>query len=204
MNDIDRPDYVSLYALASAQSGYFTTTQAVAHGVSWRALSHHAGRGRFQRVRRGLYRFRDYPSSRYEEVVAAWLAVGAEGSIVSHETALDLHDLTDIIPLSIHLTVPRARRGLHPPVGVTLHTTIDPLHDEEVTIREGVRLTTPERTLLDVAEAGTGPEQVVQGIQTAIARGWITPSSISCRARERGARVADLVAAALNETAESA
>jgi len=204
MNDVNQPDYTSLYALASAQSGYFTTPQAAAHGVSWRALSHHAHRGRFQRLRRGLYRFRDYPSSRYEEVVAAWLAVGAEQSIVSHDTALDLHDLTDIIPLSIHVTVSRARRGLHPPVGVTLHTTIDSLGDDEVTIREGVRLTTPERTLLDVAEAGTAPEQVVQGIQTAIARGWITPSSIGNRALERGARVAHLVAAALDETVESA
>jgi len=103
MNDTSRPSYVSLYALASAQSGYFRTPQALAHGVSWRALSHHTDRGRFQRVRRGLYRFRDYPSSRYEEVVAAWLAIGAEGSIVSYDTALNLHDLTDIISLSIHL-----------------------------------------------------------------------------------------------------
>ena len=203
MNDITRPNYVSLYGLASAQSGYFTTPQAAAHGVSWRALSHHADRGRFQRVRRGLYRFRDYPSSRFEEVVAAWLAVGAEQSTVSHDTALDLHDLTDIIPLSIHVTVPRARRGLHPPAGVTLHTTIDPLGDDEVTIREGVRLTTPERTLLDVAEVGTAPEQVVQGIQTAIARGWVTPSSIGNRAGERGARVSNLVALALGEKAAS-
>ncbi len=203
MNDINRPDYASLYALASAQSGYFTTPQAAAHGVSWRALSHHAGRGRFQRLRRGLYRFRDYPSSRYEEVVAAWLAVGAEGSTVSHETALDLHDLTDIIPPAIHVTVPRARRGLHPPVGVTLHTTIEPLSDDEVTIREGVRLTTAERTLLDVAEAGTEPEQVIQGIRTAIARGWVTPASIGSRARERGAGVSNLVALALGEKAAS-
>jgi len=203
MNDITRPNYVLLYGLASAQSGYFTTPQAAAHGVSWRALSHHADRGRFQRVRRGLYRFRDYPSSRYEEVVAAWLAVGAEQSTVSHDTALDLHDLTDIIPLSIHVTVPRARRGLHPPAGVTLHTTIAPLGDDEVTIREGVRLTTPERTLLDVAEAGTAPEQVVQGIRTALARGWVTPSSIGNRARERGARVSSLVALALGEKAAS-
>ena len=117
--------------------------------------------------------------------------------------ALDLHELTDINPLSIHVTVPRARRGLHPPVGVTLHTTIEPLSDDEVTIREGVRLTTPERTLLDVVEAGTAPEQVVQGIRTAIARGWVTPSSIGSHARERGARVSNLVAQALGEKAAS-
>ncbi len=80
---------------------------------------------------------------------------------------------------------------------------IDPLGDDEVTTREGVRLTTPERTLLDVAEAGAAPEQVVQGIRTAIARGWVTPSSISNRAMERGARVSNLVAVALDEKAAS-
>ena len=197
MHDMAAPDYESLYALASAQAGYFTTKQARTHGISWRALTHHAGRGRFQRVRRGLYRFRDYPSSSYEEVVAAWLAMGAERSIVSHETALDIYDLTDLIPSSVHLTVPRAQRGLRPPAGVQLHTTLRPLRDDEVTIREGMRLTTPERTLLDAAEAGTAPDQVERGIQTALARGWVTPAQLRAHAAKRGGRVAQLVARAL-------
>ena len=198
MNDMHGPDYASLYGLASTQAGYFTTAQAREHGVSRRARAHHADRGRFQRVRRGLYRFRDYPSSAYEEVVAAWLAIGADRSVVSHDTALDIYDLSDIIPLSVHLIVPRAQRGLHPPTGVTLHTTILPLQDNEVTVREGVRLTAPERTLLDVAEAGTAPEQVERGIQAAVKRGWVQPEHILQHARERGARVAQLVAAALD------
>lgn len=201
MNDVAPPDYALLYALASAQSGYFTTAQAKEHGVSWRALTHHAASGRFQRVRRGLYRFRDYPSSPYEEVVAAWLAMGADRAVVSHDTALDIYDLTDVIPRSVHLIVPRAQRGLHPPAGVALHTTSAPLGDDEVTVREGVRLTTPERTLLDVAEAGTAPEQVERGIQSAIKRGWIQPARLCQRAQERGVRVARLVAAALENGA---
>lgn len=203
MNDISTPDYAALYALASTQSGYFTTTQAKEHGVSWRALTHHAAGGRFQRVRRGLYRFRDYPSSPYEEVVVAWLVIGADRGIVSHDTALDIYDLSDIIPLSVHLIVPRALRGLHPPAGVTLHTATVPPHNDEVTICEGVRLTTPERTLLDVAEAGTAPEQVERGIQTAIKRGWVQPARLRHRAQERGERVARLVAAALKNGPEA-
>lgn len=199
MNDTAAPDYVSLYAVASTQAGYFTTAQAREHGVSWRALAHHANRGRFQRVRRGLYRFRDYPSSPYEEVVAAWLAIGADRAVVSHETALDLYDITDISPRSVPLIVPRAQRGLHPPAGVTLHTTLAPLRADEVTIREGLPLTTPERTLLDVAAAGTAPEQVERGIQTAFKRGWVQPQHLRQQALERGARVARLVTAALDE-----
>ncbi len=204
MNDSYRPDYRGLYTLASMQAGYFTTPQAREHGISWRALTHHAARGRFQRVRRGLYRFRDYPSSLYEEVVAAWLAIGADRSVVSHDTALDLYDLTDIIPASVHLIVPRAQRGLHPPVGVTLHTTTRPLVDDEVTIREGVRLTTPERTLLDMIEAGTALEHTERGIQTALARGWLDASRFHDAAEERGPRVGRAVAAALGAETRSA
>jgi len=199
MNDRAAPDYASLFALASAQAGYFTTRQAAGHGVSWRALTHHTHSGRFQRVRRGLYRFRDYPSSPYEDVVAAWLTIGAARGIVSHETALDIYDLTDIIPSSVHLTVPRAQRGLRPPAGVVLHTTHHALRDDDITIREGVRLTTPERTLLDAAEAGTATDQVERGIQTAIKRGWVTPAQLRDHAGERGGRVAQLIATALRD-----
>ncbi len=204
MNDISVPDYEALYASASAQAGYFTSPQAREHGVSWRALTHHAARGRFRRVRRGLYRFRDYPSSLYEEVVAAWLAVGPDRSIVSHDTALDLYDLSDIIPSSVHLIVPRAQRGLHPPAGVTLHTTTCALRDDEVTIREGVRLTTPERTLLDMVEAGTALEHTERGIQTVLARGWLDTARFRRAAQERGPRVGRVVVAALGTETRSA
>jgi predicted transcriptional regulator of viral defense system len=150
-------------------------------------------------VRRALYRFRDYPSSVHEEVMAAWLAVGANRSIISHESALELHDLTDVIPHSIHLTVDRSLRGLRPLASVTLHTTVHVLPDADVTIREGMRVTSPERSLLDAAAAGTAPEQIVLGVRTAIQRGWASPSGISQRAQARGGRVAHLVQVALRE-----
>jgi len=155
-------------------------------------------------VQRDLYRFRDYPSSLYEEVVTAWLAIGADRSVVSHDTALDLYDLTDLIPSSVHLIVPRAQRGLHPPAGVTLHTTLCLLRDDEVTIREGVRLTTPQRTLLDMVEAGTALEHTERGIQTALARGWLDASQFHDAAKERGPRVGRAVAAALGAETRSA
>ena len=63
----------------------------------------------------GVYRFRDYPPSPREEVAAAWLAVGQDVAVVSHESALDLWDLSDVIPGAVHLTVPRAQRSLARP-----------------------------------------------------------------------------------------
>ena len=65
------PGRECLFDVAAAQQGYFTTAQAQVCGYSPALLSHHARGGRFLRVRRGLYRFREYPSSPREEVMAA-------------------------------------------------------------------------------------------------------------------------------------
>ena len=85
-----RPDRAGLFQLASGQRGYFTAAQARGHGFSRALLAHHARTGTLRRVRTGLYRFRDYPSTPREEVVAAWLSVGRDDAAVSHESA-DLH-----------------------------------------------------------------------------------------------------------------
>src|SRR3712207_2473830 len=97
-SDGRRPDRAGLFQLASEQRGYFTTTQARAYGYSRALLAHHARTGTLQRASTGVYRFRDYPSTPREEVVAAWLAVGQDVAVVSHETALELWDLGDLIP----------------------------------------------------------------------------------------------------------
>jgi predicted transcriptional regulator of viral defense system len=66
-------------------------------------------------VRRGLYRLSDYPSGEHEEIRAAWLTVGMERAIVSHESALVLHGLSDVLPNTVHLLTPREHRGIQPP-----------------------------------------------------------------------------------------
>jgi len=195
---IRSPDLPELFGVASGQAGYFTAAQAHACGYSKQLLSHHAATGRFIRLRRGLYRLRDYPSSRYEEVMAAWLAAGRDSAVVSHESALDLLDLSDVVPNHVHLTVPRSRRGLvlNPPI--SLHTKTDPLRPADIVIREGIRLTAPLRTILDAAETGTASEQVVMAIEQAGRRGWLVGSNLRARAQERGTRVAKLVEIALD------
>lgn len=202
MNDTTpttRPDNEALFATASEQAGYFTAAQARAASYSWPLLSYHAKHGRFVRVARGLYRLRDYPSSPREELIAAWLRLAPDAAI-SHESALELLDLSDIIPGSIHLTVPRARRRLVRQPGVTTHTTTRPLDAAEVFTREGVRLTTPARTIVDVAEGGAAPEQVIRATGQAIERGLTTPDRIRAAARSRGGRVRKLIETALSGT----
>jgi predicted transcriptional regulator of viral defense system len=202
MNDTTaatRPDSEALFATASEQAGYFTAAQARAAGYSWPLLSYHAKHGRFVRVARGVYRLRDYPSSPRQELFAGWLRL-APVAAISHESALELLALSDVVPSSIHLTVPRARRRLARQPGVLTHTTTRPLGAADIFTREGLRMTTPARTIVDVAESGVAPEQVIAAIRQAIQRGLTTPSRMQEAARFRGRRIRNLVDTALTET----
>jgi predicted transcriptional regulator of viral defense system len=188
-----KPDRARLFEIASGQGGYFTAEQARACGFSWALLSHHVKSGHFVRVRRGLYRFREYPSSPREHVLAAWLAVGKDIAVVSHESALDLLGLSDVVPDAVHLTVARSRRNLPSIPGVKIHTTVRPLRPDERGVRDGMVVTSATRSLLDAAEAGTAPEQIEMGVIQAIERGLATAQQLRQAAAKRGRRLATLI-----------
>ena len=191
-----RPDHESLFGVASSQHGHFTAAQARACGFGTDVISYHVQKGRFIRVHRGVYRLRDYPSTPRDDLAAAWLAVGRD-AVVSHESALALLDLSDVIPNAMHITVPRARRYVHSLPNVRLHTIILPLRREDVVEREGIRVTAPPRTIVDAADAGTAPEQVEMAIRQAVRRGLLLPAHLRALAAPRGRRVALLVEGAL-------
>lgn len=193
MSDMRAPDAIALNRVSYGQDGYFTSRQAREAGFSPQLLAHHVRSGRYEHVRRGLYRLRDYPSSSHDEVRAKWLAVGAERAVVSHESALELHGLSDVLPNSVHLLVDRDDRGIRRLQGVTLHTTTKALGPSEVVPREGIRVTDPVRSILDAAGTGTAPEQIELAVRQALDEGLTTRRSLLARADRRGGRVADLV-----------
>ncbi|MBI3971554.1 MAG: type IV toxin-antitoxin system AbiEi family antitoxin domain-containing protein [Chloroflexi bacterium] len=203
-NAHERPDHGCLFDVASEQHGYFTADQAHACSFTWRTLLYHTKRGRFIRIRRGLYQLRDYPSSPHEEVVAAWLAVGREHAVVSHESALDLLELSDVIPDSVHVTVPRSRRGLSPPPGATVHTASRPLRPDEVMTVDGIRVTSAARSIAEAADAGVGPEQIELAVAQALERGLATPDELRRQASTRGRRVLKLVEHSIYRTQATA
>jgi predicted transcriptional regulator of viral defense system len=202
MNDSSAsPDHNALFAVAAAQAGCFTAAQAAEHGFSTSLLSHHVRSGRFVRISRGLYRFRDYPAQPGDEIVAAWLRQ-APDAVVSHESALEVLDLGDVIADRVHLTVSRSRRRLVPQDGVVIHTTTHPLGPTDTVSRRGMRVTSPARTIADVAASGVAPDQVTAAVHTAMARGVTTPSLLREAAKARGRRVQQLVEAALSGAGE--
>ncbi|MEX1255075.1 MAG: type IV toxin-antitoxin system AbiEi family antitoxin domain-containing protein [Dehalococcoidia bacterium] len=194
-----RPDRGRLFEIASEQAGYFSTRQAGASGFSRSLLSHHVKSGRFTRVRRGLYRLREYPSSPREHVLAAWLAIGKDSAVVSHESALELLELSDVIPDAVHLTVPRSRRNLPSLNGVRVHTTSRPLRRTDRVTRGGIVVTAATRSILDAADAGMAPEQIEQAVVQAIDAGLATTQQLRQGAQERGRRTAKLIERSLGQ-----
>lgn len=199
MHDIvaEKPSNSQLFQLASEQHGYFTTAQARASGFRSNLLVHHVRTGRFLHVAPGIYRIRHYPASPYEEIVSAWLAVSKETAVVSHESALDLLDLSNAIPDAIHLTVLRTRRYRLGPPGVVIHTTTRPLQSSDIITRHGIRATTPLRSILDAATLGTAPEQIELAIDQALRRSLFDREQLLAATTERNGRVQRLVHGAL-------
>jgi predicted transcriptional regulator of viral defense system len=183
MHDSQGPDTLGLEAEAHQQSGYFNAGQTRAHGVSRQLLEHYVSRGRYKRIRRGLYRIQGYPTVQHDDMREAWMAVGGADALLSHDSALALLDLSDNIPDAVHLLVPRRCRGLRRPPGVILHTHPD---NQEIPAvwRDGLPLTTPSRTLLDVADR-LQPEQLSMAVTQALRRGLLTAGQLREEAERR-------------------
>ncbi len=183
MQDSPDPDVRGLESEAYQQSGYFTARQARSHGVSRQLLDHHVRRGRFERVRRGLYRVHGFPTAEHDEMREAWMAVGIPDALLSHESALALLDLSDNIPDAVHLLLARRHRGLRRPPGVIVHTHPD---DENIPTvwRDGLPLTAPTRTLLDIADR-IQPEQMAMAMGQALRRGLLTTDQLEEEAKRR-------------------
>jgi predicted transcriptional regulator of viral defense system len=166
-----------LYPVADAQLGYFTTRQAEELGVDRRYLTHHLRSGNLDRVDRGIYRLRNYPRHRSEDVMATILWVG-DGAVASHATALAIYDLADAMPAVIHISVDRRFRGRRS--GVVVHK--GRLPEDDVTNRGGIPVTTPLRTIADVAADAS---VATAAASEAIERGLVRTSQLHELAQQR-------------------
>jgi hypothetical protein len=146
------PSWDALFEVAASQQGCFSKEQAAEAGFSNQLLHRHLRSGNIQRLHRGIYRLTRFPNAdrAQEDLVVAWLWSGRVG-VLSHETALQLHGLSDVLPSVIHLTVPSAwsKRRVQPPRGVRL--AYDDLRADERTWVGAVPVTTPARAIVEVA-----------------------------------------------------
>lgn len=170
-----KPNWPQLNEIALAQRGYFTNAQARTAGFSKQLLRKHVLAKRITNEMYGVYRVA-FPNEANDELVAMWLWTGGEG-VFSHETALSLYQLSDVLPSRIHITVPPTwRRRPSMPSLLVLHRAHLPESDQ--TWVGPVPVTTAGRTIRDVFDAGLDPDLVAQAIAEGKARKLLARSDV--------------------------
>ena len=162
----------AIYKLAESQEGYFSADQAKKSGCSAQLLRRYQQTGKIVRVRRSVYRLRQFPAGEHEDLVVVWLWSARKG-VFSHATALTLHGLSNVIAESHEVTLPARQeaRRLKIPDGVRLHFA-------DIAARDRVAVgpfwaTSVERTLADCAAVGVSDEILREARDDAKRRGLI-------------------------------
>jgi predicted transcriptional regulator of viral defense system len=103
-----------LYDIAEDQQVFFTTKQAKAVGFAENTHAYHIQAGNWIREHRGIYRLASFPQVERPDLMlwSLWSRNRAESDqgVYSHQTALSLHDLFNVMPAKLHMTVPRSFR----------------------------------------------------------------------------------------------
>lgn len=171
--------------IAADQHGFVTQEDARTAGIGPWTLARMAERGTIERASQGVYRVPLIPPGRLDEYMAAALWPRGVSGVLSHETALDLHELSDVNPAKIHFTVPNGHRIQRevPKLYVVHHAD---LIGEEITAHEGIPIVTPLRSVRECHAAHLGPALVSQAIEDGQRRGVFTTEQANQLRKETG------------------
>ena len=174
-------------ALAAEQGGVVTSRQARAMtSVSVQQLKRMVDSGVLERLHHGLYRLARMPEDVHLEERVAWLALDPDvvvwerldqpvpTGVLSHRTAAGLHGLGDLDADVVELTATRRIRLSLP--GVIVHRGV--LSREDWQLVDGLPVTTPARTIGDLAAAGTDAGHLASVVRDALTRGQATVEEV--------------------------
>jgi predicted transcriptional regulator of viral defense system len=161
-----------LAEIAADRHGLVTTEDAIAVGYARGTIDKMARRGQLERVARGIYRIPFLPGGELAAYMAAALWPQGTTGVLTHETALDLWDVSDINPAKTHLTVPaRHRPQREVPRNLVIHR--EDLDPADVTTIEGVPVVTLEKAIRQCAEAHVGLDLLEQAVRHGRERGLL-------------------------------
>lgn len=174
-----------LAELAADQFGLVTLADTRAVGYRDTSVAEMARRGRLERVSQGVYRIPFMPRGRLGPYMEAALwPVGVRG-VLSHETALDLWEVSDVNPAKIHITVPSAHRTQREvPAAYAVHR--EDLDAGEIDEIEGVPVVTLERAIRDCAADGLSLDLIDQAVRRGRGRGLLTAEQATALRSEIG------------------
>lgn len=167
--------------LARRQHGTFTHAQAAELGAGRSVIRRRVETGRWERVHTGVYRLAGSQPSWHQQLLAACLAWGPD-SVISHFSAAPLWRLIGFMPGPIELCVPRERKRAVR--GCVVHRP-RLLPAVDVTVIGTIPVTTPARTLVDLA-AVVSVETLEEALDDALRRGLVSLSRLRWRAQEIG------------------
>ncbi|MGY4100936.1 type IV toxin-antitoxin system AbiEi family antitoxin domain-containing protein [Nocardia sp. R16R-3T] len=152
-----------LRRLAGRHAGFFTTRQALRVGCETRVRAG-LGDGTVSRAGVGLLRLADWPAGPLDEY-AMWAAWFDGAAAVSHQSAAELHGLGSLRPRFLHMSVGAGR----PPLTPRLVVQRRPLVPADLESAGAFLVTTPVRTVLDLAESDIGQSALDEVVADAVA-----------------------------------
>lgn len=181
MKRSSKQSQAKLFAIAEGQGGFFTAKQAAEAGIDRTHHAYHVRVGNWQREERGIFRLTQFPAPQRPDLVlwSLWSRSRQDDiaqGVYSHQTALSLYDLSDLMPSKLHMTVPtKFRRAKAPPSILSLHYA--DLPESQIEEREGYRVTLPIRAIADSSQ-DVSPEILSQAFSEAKSRGLVTEKDI--------------------------
>lgn len=162
-----------IHDAAARQHGVVTRGQLLRGGLSRGAIEHRLKKGTLRRLHYGVY-CAGPVAAHYQREMAAALACGPAAAL-SHRTAGGLWAMMPAPQREapVEVTGPRSLRG--PASGVRLYRM--ELEPDEITLRHRLPVTTPARTVLDLA-SGLGPDEMERILARAVKQKLVTCEAV--------------------------
>jgi hypothetical protein len=190
---MDQARYVSIGArlsdLADAQRGYFTRAQAQREGIGDMELQGAVKNRAIQRLDHGVYRISGAGTDLHQWLRVAWLRLAPDLSPrqrtirphlwVSHRSAARLLDL-GVTPADVPEFI--SDRRLQTRADIKVRVRSEGLEREEWMVYDGFAVTTPARTIADLAADRMDGGHLGRIASDALARGLVTRDEIQLAA----------------------
>ena len=166
-----------LFEIADRQQGFFTAKQAEKCGYPRSNFHLRLASGEWTQEGKGIYRLGLYPVTDRPELVLWYLwsrnRQDIPQGVWSHATALDIHELSDVMPAKMNMTVPlNFRRRIEIPKILCLH--YGNLEESDIEERQGYKVTIPLKTIIDIIDAGNIADNFIkQAMYQALERGLV-------------------------------
>jgi predicted transcriptional regulator of viral defense system len=173
--------------VAADQYGFVSQHDARELGIQSMTLIRMSEHGTLERRGHGLYRLRYFPVSPLDSYMEATLWPRGTRGVLSHETALDLYELSDVNPSKIHIAVPRAHR-IRREIPALYRIHHENLPDADVTFYEAIPIVTPAHAIRQSHAAHLGPALIGQAIDHGESNGRLTRKEAAQLRREIGVK----------------